>query len=141
MGAFPYTAYRLYSKRGDSDCSIASMATVFRKDYEEVLIAAEKVAPKVWRDGLSIEDMQRVARRLKVPVRVRAAASQTIDLDEETGILWLQYNDDAHKHHVVSIFEGGWLADPEYSPVVIAEYDHYLRVHNAYVGGLLQVKE
>ena len=39
----PSATYRAHSKRGDADCTIASMAIIFRRDPEEVLIAAAKV--------------------------------------------------------------------------------------------------
>jgi hypothetical protein len=45
------------------------------------------------------------------------------------------------KEHCVVLLNGGWIIDPEYDPAVIAEHDDYLRVHNAYPSGLLQVKE
>lgn len=142
MSAFPRVAYRLYPKRGESDCAIAAMATVFRRDYEEVLIAAAKVRPHAWKSGLHWIDMPRVARRLKVKTRTRKVLGGVpdFDMENETGVLWVGYRDRTSEHCVV-LLEGGWIADPEYDPVVLAEHDDYCAVHNAYPGGLLQVKE
>lgn len=142
MSAFPRVAYRLYPKRGESDCAIAAMATVFRRDYEEVLIAAAHVAPHAWKSGLHLTQMQRTARRLKVKTVVRKVLGGVpdFDIEGETGVLWLSYRDRTSEHCVV-LLEGGWIADPEYDPIVLAEHDDYLGVHNAYPSGFLQVKE
>jgi hypothetical protein len=141
MAAFPHAAYRIYSKRGDSDCAIAAMATVFRRDYEEVLIAAAKVAPHAWKSGLTWLQMRQVARRLKVKTLVRKAVPHLdFDMEDETGVLWVGHHDSTNEHCVV-LLDGGWIIDPEYNPAVISEHDDYLRVHNAYPGALLQVVE
>lgn len=142
MGAFEHVGYRIYSKRGPADCAIAAMATIFRRDYEEVLIAAARVSPTAWPSGLHLTQMQRVARRLKVKTTIRKVLGgrPEFDLEEATGVLWLGHNDSTNEHCVV-LLDGGWIIDPEYNPAVAAEHDIYLRVHNAYPGGLLQVLE
>lgn len=141
MAAFPHAAYRLISKRGDNDCAIAAMSIIFRRDYEEVLLAASKVTSMVWRSGLTINEIQKTAKRLKVKTRVlKSRPTAEFDITAETGILWIGYND-SPREHVVALFEGGWIVEPEYNPPVMAEHDDYLAVHNAYAGGLLQVVE
>jgi ABC-type bacteriocin/lantibiotic exporter with double-glycine peptidase domain len=141
MAAFPHAAYRLISKRGANDCAIASLAMILRREYEEVLLASAKVSPTVWKDGLTVTEMQKVAKRLKINTRIlKARPSYEFDITAETGVLWVGYNDSA-REHVVALFEGGWIVEPEYDPPVMAEHDDYLAVHNAYAGGLLQVIE
>lgn len=142
MSAFPRVAYRLYPKRGDADCAIAAMATVFRRDYEEVLIAASRVSPNAWKRGLHLTEMQRVARRLKIKTQVKKVTGgrPDFDIESETGVLWVSYHDRTSEHCVV-LLDGGWISDPEYDPAALAEHDDYLCVHNAYASGLLQVKE
>jgi hypothetical protein len=90
VSVFPRVAYRVYSKRGDADCAIAAMATVFRRDYEEVLIAAAIVYPDAWNHGLTLPHMQRVARRLKIKTAIRTVTGgvPSFDIEDETGVLW-----------------------------------------------------
>lgn len=133
----PHATYRVYSKRGPADCSIAAMATIFRRDPEEVLIAASRISPTVWRSGLHLTEMLKVARRLKVKVRVKYAAQ--IDPDDDIGVLWISYNDRVDEH-CVSLVEG-WVLDPEEHPVSLWRYADYMTVQNAVPNGLLEVVE
>ena len=131
----PHAFFHLYSKRGKSDCAIASMATIFRRDYEEVLIAASRASSTVWRMGLSCKDMSTIARRLKVKTKWK----HNPDFEEDIGVLMIDYNDSSKCHAVVLI--EGWIFDPEHNPIMACRFDEYYRAHNAYGTALLEVIE
>lgn len=133
----PHASYRVYSKRGKSDCAIAAMATIFRRDPEEVLLAAAKVSPRVWESGLYCTDMVKVARRLKIKAVWRYAGQ--FSPEDDIGVLAIGYNDNRNEHCVALI--EGWVLDPEQNPVSLWEYDEFCRVENAYGNALLQVIE
>src|SRR5690606_33138088 len=104
---FPPAAIRLWPKRGDHDCTIAALASYLRRHYEEVLIAAAKVAPKCWATGLSGPEVTRVARRLGFRVRWRQVDQNDLaELDDLTGILDLRFWNKPQQQHVVLIIEG-----------------------------------
>lgn len=127
--------FRLYPKRGDADCTIAAMATIFRRDYEDVLLAAAQVSKHVWRSGLHCPDVLRVARRLKI----KARWCRTFDSEAETGMLWVSYHDSAKEHCVVLI--NGLVVDPDHNPVSLWDVDDYMRAQNAFANQLLIVEE
>ena len=127
--------YRLYAKRGEADCSIAAMATIFRRDYELVLIAASAINKHVWRSGLHFAEFPRVARKLGI----RARWHTSFDVEHETGVLWTGSHDST-KEHVVSLIEGK-IADPDHDPVSFWDYDDYYRATNRYGSHLLVVED
>jgi hypothetical protein len=111
------------------------MATIFRLDPEEVLIAAAHISPTVWQSGLYCSTMLKVARRLKIKARWK----ENFDPDEDIGVLWVSYNDVA-REHCVSLVEG-WVLDPEHDPVSLWRYSEFMTANNAYGHSLLQVIE
>ena len=131
----PSAVYHLVSKRGAADCAIASLAFLTRREYEEVLIAAAKVDPHVWRTGLHATDMVKVAKRLQVKAKWVAS----FDPEEEIGVLWVSYHDST-KEHIVVLMEG-WVFDPEHNPVSVWRYDEFCSANNAYGNTLLKVVE
>lgn len=130
-----HASYRLYPKRGPADCVIACMATIFRRDYEDVLIAAVGVNKHAWRSGLHTTEFARIARRLKV----RAEWKVKPVLDEDTGVLWIGYHDSTREHCVVLL--EGKVIDPDHDPVSLWDADDYLRANNAYANQLFRVRE
>lgn len=132
----PSATYRLHSKRGASDCAVAALAIILRRDPEEVLVAAARFKPTVWGAGLYCTDMVRVARRLKV--KARWLTTGQFDADEDTGVLWVSYHDST-KEHCVALIEG-LVVDPEHTPVSLWEYDEFCRANNAYGNALLVVE-
>lgn len=132
----PQATYRVHSKKGDSDCGIAAMAIILRRDPEEVLIAAAKIAPTVWTKGLFCTEMVRVARRLKV--KARWLTSGQFDPEDATGVLWVSYHDST-KEHCVALIDGK-VIDPEHTPPSLWEYDEFCKANNAYGNSLLVVE-
>jgi hypothetical protein len=126
---------QLHSKTGKADCTIAAMATIFRRDYEEVLIAAAKVSPTVWKAGLACTEMLKVAHRLKVKARWK----HNPDFEDDIGVLIVGYNDKIEDHAVVLI--EGWIIDPEWRPPTMWHHIDFFREHNAYGTTLLEVIE
>jgi hypothetical protein len=135
VSALPHAVYRVCAKRGSADCAIAAMATIFRRDPEEILIAAAKVRPTVWQAGLPYSEIMRVVRKLKI----KAAWTEKFDADDDIGVLWVGYND-VPKEHCVALIEG-WVLDPDHDPVSLWRYSEYMMAHNAYGHSLLQVTE
>lgn len=121
----PHAVIRLYPKRGENDCGIATLASYLRRDYEEVLIAAAKVAPRVWQAGVYCNDFVRIARRLGVGVRWH----KTFDLDVDTGVLWVSYND-RNMEHVVLLDEGR-IYDNDHNPVSVWTPEDWFGHYNA----------
>lgn len=129
----PSVFVRLIPKRGDNDCAIASLASFTGSDYEEVLLAAGKVSKTLWNSGLSGPEHIRVCKRLGV----KARWFKTYDIEEDTGVLWVEYHENAKKAHSVVLVEGR-IYDPDYNPVFIAEHDDYFRHFNAHPRDLLK---
>lgn len=128
-------AYRIAPKHGEADCAVAALAFILRRDYEDVLIAAARVSPHVWRSGLHATDMVKIARRLKIKVRW----SPRFDPDEDIGLLWTSHHDSTKEHCVVLI--EGWVFELEHTPVSLWRYSEYCAAHNAFGNSLLQVLE
>lgn len=131
----PSAVYRIAPQRGQADCAVAAMAFIFRRDQEEVLIAASHVDPTVWRTGLSCTQMSKIARRLKIKTRWNSH----FDTDESIGVLWVGFHDNTKEHCVVLI--EGWIYGVEHDPVSMWRYDEYMKVRNAYGGSLMEVIE
>lgn len=132
----PEATYRIHSKRGKADCAVAAMAIIFRRDPEEVLIAAAKFKPTVWTAGLYCTDMVRVARRLKLKAEWKVTGQ--FDPEDATGVLWVSYHDST-KEHCVALIEG-MVIDPEHTPASLWDYDDFCRANNAYGNSLLVVE-
>lgn len=121
----PHAVIRLYPKRGENDCAIATLASYLRRDYEEVLLAAGKVQPRVWEAGLYCTDFIKVANRLKVPVKWH----KTFDLDADTGVLWVSYNDRGLEH--VVLLDEGRIYDNDHDPISVWSPEDYFGHYNA----------
>lgn len=131
----PHAAYSIAPQKGSADCAVAAMACIFRRDFEEVLIAAAAVKPNVWRAGLTASEMARVARRLKV----KAKWHTQFDAEDDIGVLWCSHHDTTKEHCVVLI--EGWVLDPAHSPVPMWRYEEYCKALNAFGNSLLMVTE
>lgn len=135
----PSAPYRIHSKRGDADCAVAAMATIFRREPGEVLIAASKVVPNVWHSGLFCTQISKVAKRLGLKTKWCPVTVTAFDPEESTGVLWVGHHDTTNEHCVVLI--EGWIYEVEHDPVSMWRYDEYMRATNAYAGALLEVLE
>lgn len=139
---FPPAVIRLHPQRGRADCVIAALATYLRVDPEEVLIAASKVAPNVWREGLGDREILRVARRLGYRVRWR----RTFDAEEDTGVLQVEFRDQIDpasgnlRKHAVTLIEGA-VFEADHNPVTRWEASTYLSYFNAEPKQLLEMMD
>ncbi len=133
--ALPSAVYRIHPKTGDADCAVAAMAFIFRRDPEEVLIAASKVSSTVWRSGLSCVEMTKIAKRLKIHTRWKT----NFDTEDDIGVLWVSHNDTTKEHCVV--LSEGWIYEVEHNPVSLWRVDEYMRANNAFGNSLLEVIE
>lgn len=129
----PSAFVRLIPQRGKADCSIAALASFTGADYEEVLIAASRTRKTIWTEGLQGPAHVRICKQLGV----KARWYKKFDIDEDTGVLWVAYNDDASKHHDVLLIDGK-IYDPDHNPVIVADHDDYFRHFNAYPKELLK---
>jgi hypothetical protein len=131
----PQAAYRLHPKRGSNDCAIVVLATFLRRDPGEVLIAASKVRKDVWQHGLEYTQIIRTATKLGI----KARWTKVFAVEEETGFLWVSYNDVA-THHAVFLHEGA-IFDPDHDPISLWLHDDYFVYHNAFPAALLRIEE
>lgn len=130
--SLPSAVYRIVPKQGKADCAIACLAMLLRRDYGEVLAAAARISRTLWTAGLTTPEMIRVARRLKS----RLVLSDTIDPEEDTGILWVTFRDRAGWH--VVLLHQGLVFDPEHDPVSMWDYEAFCAVQNAVPKGILK---
>lgn len=130
----PYPApdvAQLVPKHGLKDCVVAALTAYLGKPYEEVVDAAARVRKGFWKAGLEWQDAVKIARRLQIRVRL----VRDYDLDEDAGVLAINYNV-GHAEHVVLLL-GGRILELEDTPVTSWEPKAYLVAHNARPGLLL----
>ena len=101
-----------------SDCAIQAISMALGVDYEDVL----KHAPIAVRDGLSPQRFHRLGRALGV----RFVRDDKADLDEDTGLLWVEFRTAAHLVYV----HQGVLINPADATVWGCPAD-YLEQHEA----------
>ena len=114
-------AARLWPKRDKHDCGVAALASYLRRDYEEILVAADRVQPAFWREGLREVEYIRICKRIGMP----SAWTRTFDPDTDDGVLWVTYHD-AIRHHVMLLMDGK-VYDPDTNPVSVWDFDDYIR--------------
>lgn len=131
----PDAATRLWSKRSDTDCTIACLAMLLNLHPNEVLVAASRINRRVLIDGLNRTHLARLATKLGA----RVAWFNTVSLDTDDGLLWVQYND-SPRRHVVYLLDGR-IYDPDYDPVAMWAAGDYLTYANAARGDLKILKE
>ena len=122
---------QLVPKHGLKDCVVAALTAYLGKSYEEVITAAARVRKGFWRSGLEWQDSIKIARRLGVKVRL----AKDYDLEEDTGILAVNYNV-GRKEHVVLLMNGR-IFELEDVPVTSWEPKAYLQAENVTPGCLL----
>lgn len=132
--ALPPSVIQLVPKHGFKDCMISALAAYLQHPYEEVLIAAAAVRASCWKNGLAPHEAITIAKRLGHSVRW----TREFDIDEDTGVLGIGYND-SRREHVVLLVEGR-IYELEDQPVTVWSPDVYLTYFNAKTA-LLLVKE
>ena len=123
---------RIINQRREFDCSVAAAAMFAQCHYNDALLAAARVVKRM-ESGITVGEIARVLKRLGCPVK--RVAWQKVDLDNDTGLLVVNWNDEdvPYKHAVV--LRRGTIVDPSDSTTWDA--DDYLKVNNGRVGTLL----
>lgn len=126
--------FRIINMRGKHDCGVATLATLLGRTYEEILLSAGRISPRVLKMGLYDSDLVKIAADFNTLLVRRV---QKIDLDEHTGILGLRYP--TKREHFVFL-TNGLVFDPQDENVV---WDAYLFVKKfkVKVVGLLEEVE
>jgi hypothetical protein len=83
----------IIAQRRDMDCAVACLGWYFHLRYEDVFAEALKVGPLIRQGGLTVRQIQDVAKRLGYPL-TRVHHSK-VDLEEDVGILTVTWNDPA----------------------------------------------
>jgi len=135
--ALPHAVTRLIPQRGTADCAVACLASYLRVDYEEALLAAGRACPQVLTQGLHGIEIRKAARYLGFNTKwVRANA---YDLDEATGILYIEYQAPISCHTVLLI--EGVIYDPSHNPVSRWDHSEWYKYYCASPSSLLQTVE
>jgi len=123
---------RIINQRRQFDCAVSAVAMLVQCHYNDALLAAARVVRKM-EDGMSVGEMERVLRRLGC--QVRRVPWNAVDIDNDTGLLVVNWNDATlpFKHAVV--LRRGTIVDPSDSTTWDA--DDYLKVNNGRAGTLL----
>jgi ABC-type bacteriocin/lantibiotic exporter with double-glycine peptidase domain len=79
---------RVEVQRTNMDCSIAVLAMLLGKTYEEVLQAAARVIPNVLECGATWPEMRKVARKLGFTTRIKKGPR--ISIGEDVGALCIR---------------------------------------------------
>ena len=91
-------------QKSSGDCVIASIAMVLGLPYVEVSKFAETIKPDPRESGITIREAQQIAKKLVGhPFQSINPKATEIDLESDTGILWLRLGRD---YHAVVLFEG-----------------------------------
>jgi ABC-type bacteriocin/lantibiotic exporter with double-glycine peptidase domain len=126
----PAIATRIVPGREPNDCAICVLAMYLGVSYEDVLReVAIRDRPWQGRQGLRLNDIERIARALGTPLR----RVRKYDLATAYGVLSLPL-------HVV-LLRGGMVIDPEVAGATVWEIDDYLSAYLLRPGLLLVAKE
>jgi ABC-type bacteriocin/lantibiotic exporter with double-glycine peptidase domain len=126
----------IIAQRRDMDCAVACLGWYFHLRYEDVFAEALKVGPLIRQGGLTVRQIQDVAKRLGYPL-TRVHHSK-VDLEEDVGILTVTWNDPAMQGgaygHAVVLRKGTILCPRLPS---MWDADVYLDVERGRIGTLL----
>ena len=106
------------------DCGVAALAMLTGQPYVTVTEHARCIAPKCWRTGMWLHEVEKTATLLGL--RLARHPARTFPLDEATGILMLRHTKNRWGHLVV-LFQGV-LIDPSNGGVW--DRDVYMQNHN-----------
>ena len=110
------------------DCAVACVAMLTGHPYSNVFSGSATTAKIVRKSGAIEVDLRRLARG--VGAKLKKVKPPNIDLDDDTGILWLGSTNPKIPGHAALLFRGvlidpgtGLLWDPQ---VFLAENPHYV---------------
>lgn len=114
------------------DCVLACVVMLTGRPYSEVFQGAPRVAKEVRRKGSYEKEMHKLAKGVGCKLRKQAE----VNLDEDTGILFMESNDPAKASHAAVLFRGT-LIDPStgllWDPTIYLAGHPYLTVECLYV--------
>lgn len=91
-----------------ADCAVACVAMLTGRPYADVFQGSPDTAKVVRKTGAFEKELKRLAKGVGVNLKRR---NSEIDLDGDTGILWLGSSDDHKGGHAAVLFRGV-LIDP-----------------------------
>lgn len=120
------------------DCGVWALSTFLSKPYSDVLLWAERLHPgQATTNGLSMEDLVRIARRFSV----RLSHVQRVNLKDDTGLLGVTYHHPDHPEwpdHVV-VLKRGQVLDAEGDVVMVWDVDAFFAHFRAEPDGFLRL--
>jgi hypothetical protein len=124
---------RVVAQRADGDCGLAALATLLGMAYEDVYVAARAIdPPSRCKRGMYLKDVQSVARRLGVGLRVKRRP----DLEEDEGVLSVLWNAKRRfRGHYVVLWKG-LVIDPA-GPQVLP-WEEWFGLNDGRPGWLLE---
>jgi hypothetical protein len=131
MPEIPYLKV-IGSKGSDiiGDCGICAIGTLCGKEYEDVVIAADKVSKK-WRKGLWLKEIQAIALEFGFTLKRR----RKYDLESDVGILAMEVDSKEGREAHVVVLNAGQLIDSDYT---LWNPEAYISQFNAKLGMLLE---
>lgn len=130
---------RLVLQRTGGDCGIAALATLIEQTYEDVYVATAAVDKKKrGRDGIHLEALCDVAKRLGVTLRLKRLAR--LNLEEDEGLLLVNWTPGSRHNFKVAhlvVLGHGVIVDP--ADGIVLPADEYLARERATAGSFLEV--
>ena len=127
----------LVAQRRSFDCGVSAISAFCHIDYADVFFVAAQVAGRKFREGLTVDQLAKVAARLKRPlVRVH---HKRVELDDHVGILGVLWPGPSWKPGHWVVLRCGTIIDPDKSAVWDA--DEFMKHYKARPGTLLAERE
>lgn len=122
---------------GHGDCTIAAIELACGVTYEQALAAAVQVDPNVLDRGLHGTEIVRTVQLLGFAGELR----RTYNLEEDTGMLFVQERGGRRVHHVVYLWEGRILEPRDDRRQLWLSAEQFLKHYRYKAYGLIVVKE
>ena len=90
------------------DCVVACVCMLTGRSYAEVFQGARSTSRKVRKSGAAEKELRSLAKGVGCALH---KVTKDVDLDEDTGILWLESHDPKRASHAAVLFRGV-LIDP-----------------------------
>lgn len=87
----PKPLFSIAKQRGDGDCAVVSLSMALDIPYEEVLVVAARIAPRVLKKGLYSVEIVLIANDFGRQLIKKEP--KKIDLETDSGVLIVQFTD------------------------------------------------